>query len=50
MRVPVSWHSQVEVPVGPQRVDLAPHPVVGLVILVGDADKFPPALGFESLN
>ena len=28
-------------------VDNAPHPVVGLVFLVGDAEKFPQALGFE---
>ena len=31
-------------------VDLAPHPVVGLVLQVGDAEKFPQALGFESLD
>ena len=29
---------------------LAPHPVVGLVLQVGDAEKFPQALGFESLD
>ena len=28
-------------------VDLAPHPVVGLVLQVGNAEKFPQALGFE---
>ena len=28
-------------------VDLAPHPVVGLVLQVGDAEKFPQALGFR---
>ena len=28
----------------------APHPVVGFVFLVGDAEKFPQALGFESLG
>ena len=35
-----------------KEVDLAPHPVVGLVLVlqVGDAEKFPHALGFESLN
>ena len=33
-----------------KEVDLAPHPVVGLVLRVGDAKKFPQALGFESLD
>ena len=33
-----------------KAVDLAPHPVVGLVFQVGDAEKFPQALGFESLG
>ena len=33
-----------------KKVDLAPHPVVGLVLQVGDAEKFPQALGFESLD
>ena len=31
-------------------VDLALHPVTGLVIQGGDAEKFPHALGFESLD
>ena len=31
-------------------VDLAPHPVVGLVLQVGDAENFSQALGFESLE
>ena len=31
-------------------VDLAPHPVVGLVLQVGDVEKFPQALGFEGLD
>ena len=32
-------------------VDLVPHhPIVGLVLQVGDAEKFPQALGFESLD
>ena len=31
-------------------VDLAPHPVVGLVLQAGDAEKFPQALGFEGLD
>ena len=31
-------------------VDLAPHTVVGLVLPVGDAEKFPQALGIESLH
>ena len=30
--------------------DLAPHSFVGLVLQVGDAEKFPQALGFESLD
>ena len=33
-----------------KEVDLAPHPVVGLVLQRGDAEKFPQALGFESLD
>ena len=32
-----------------KEVDLAQHPVVGLV-RVGDAQRFPKALGFESLD
>ena len=31
-------------------VDVAPHPVVGLVFQVGDAEKFPQALGFDCLD
>ena len=31
-------------------VDLAPHPVVGLVLRVADADRFPHAHGFKSLD
>ena len=31
-------------------VDLAPDPVVGLVLRAGDAEKFPQALGFEGLD
>ena len=34
----------------PKQVDLAPHPVVGLVLQVGDAEKFPHVLGFERLD
>ena len=33
-----------------KEVDLAPHPVAGLVLQVRDADRFPRALGFESLG
>ena len=33
-----------------KEVDLAPYPVVGLVLKVGDTEKFPHALGFESLD
>ena len=28
-----------------KEADLAPHPVVGLVLQVGDTEKFPQALG-----
>ena len=33
-----------------EGVDLAPHPVVGLALLVGDAESFSRALGFEGLD
>ena len=33
-----------------KEVDFALHPVVGLVPQVGDAEKFPHALRFESLD
>ena len=33
-----------------KTVDLAPNPVVALVFQVGDAEKFPRALGFESVD
>ena len=33
-----------------KEVDLVPHPAVGLVLQVGDTDKFPQALAFESLD
>ena len=33
-----------------KEVDLAPHPVVGLVLRVGDAKKFPQALGVKGLD
>ena len=33
-----------------EEVDLARHPVVGLVLQVGDTEKFPQAIGFESLD
>ena len=33
-----------------KEVDLAPHPVVGLVLQVGDTEKFPQALGYKSLD
>ena len=33
-----------------KEVDLAPHPVVGLVLQVGEAEKLPQALGLESLD
>ena len=37
------WHAHKE-------VDLAPHPVVGLVLQVEDVERFPHALGFENLD
>ena len=33
-----------------KEVDLAPHPVVGLVLQVGDAGKFSQVFGFEGLD
>ena len=33
-----------------KEADLAPHPVVGLVLQVGDTEQFPHAHGFESLD
>ena len=33
-----------------EEVDLAPHPVVGLVLQVGNVEKFPQAPEFESLD
>ena len=33
-----------------KEVDPAPQPVVGPVLQVGDTEKFPPALGFKSLD
>ena len=33
-----------------KEVDLAPHPVAGPVLQVGDVEKFPQTLGFNSLD
>ena len=33
-----------------KKVDLAPHLFTGLVLQAGDAEKFPQALGFKSLD
>ena len=33
-----------------KEVDLAPHPVVGLVLKLGDAEKFLQSLGFKSMD
>ena len=33
-----------------KEVDLAPHPVVGLVLQVEDAEKCPQSLGFKGLD
>ena len=32
------------------EADLVPHPVLGLVLQVGDMGKFPHVLGYESLD
>ena len=50
MQVSVSWRLPEEVPVDPQLSSLAPHPVVDLVLQVGDVGKCPKALGFGSLD
>ena len=47
MQVSLSWQLPEEAPV---EADLALHPVVGLVLQVGDVKKFLQALGFEGLN
>ena len=47
LAISVSRQLPEQVPVDPQEVDLAPHPVVGLALQVGNAEKFPQALGFE---
>ena len=33
-----------------KEVNLAPHPVVGLVLKIEDAENFPQALGFKGLD
>ena len=33
-----------------KEVDLALHPVVGLMLQIGDTEKFPQTLGFEGLD
>ena len=33
-----------------KEIDLAPHPVIVLMLQVGDAEKFPQALGLRSLD
>ena len=33
-----------------KEADLASHPIIGLVLLEGEAENFPHALGFESLD
>ena len=50
MQVSVSRKLPEEVPVDRKKVDFAPHPVIGLVLQGGDAEKFPQALGFKSLD
>ena len=34
----------------PEEVDLAKHPIVGLVLQVGDSEDFPRELGFENVD
>ena len=41
---------QKSILLGHREVDIAPHPVVGLVLHAGDAEKFPEALGLENLD
>ena len=41
---------QKRFPLTQKEVDLASHPVVGLVVQVGDAENFPQALSFEGLD
>ena len=43
-----SW--QKRFPWTQKEVDLAAHPVVGLMLKVGDMEKLPHVLGFESLD
>ena len=50
LAISVSRQLPEQVPVDPQEVDLAPHPVVGILLQVGDTEKFPHALGFERLG
>ena len=51
MQASVSGQLPEEVLVNPHKeVDLAPHPVVGPVLQVGDMEKFPHARRFESLD
>ena len=50
MPVSVSWQLPEEVHVDPKGVDLAPHPIISLVLQVGDAERFSQALGFEGLD
>ena len=47
MQVSVSWNRFL---CTYKEVDFAPHQVIGLVLHVGDVEKFPHALGFQSLD
>ena len=49
MQVSASRQLPEGVPVDPNEVDLAPVPVVGLVLQVGDTGRFSQALDFEGL-
>ena len=50
MQVSVSAQLPKEVPVDQQGSWSYPHPVIGLVLQVGNVEKFPQALGFKSLD
>ena len=50
MPVSVSWQSPASFLWTHKEVDLTPHRVVGLVLQVGDMEKFPHALGLGSLD
>ena len=49
----IAWHTrtmQVSISWQLPEADLVPHPVIGLVLQLGDAEKFPQVLAFKSLD